>query len=276
MYVNRAENGAYYAGDQPLVLSVLVPLLLLGVAHVLLRPRRPAFLLLIWLAGVAAGNMLMKDPAVAARYILAMPALALLLAIGLRETALLLAGQVRAPALQRGLRWAVAAAVPVLAIGHMAYYFGPHMQRFNEQNRASKIYRDGVDAVLRAAALPSETFVILISEPEHDGNVPGHFLNFMRRDMTLASITPQEVTHSYIASLSIARPYAFFVAPDDAHSLALLRHYFNLQSPQITPFYEDVAPERQYVLYFAPLGSARPVTRVKNTPIEIFEPPAAE
>lgn len=274
--VNRPENAAYYGGDNPLVLSGVVPLLLLGTAFVLLRPRRPAFVLIIWILAAAAGNVLMKDPAVSARYVVALPALALLIALGLRETAQVLTTLVRIPAAQTALRWAVVAALPILAVMHMAYYFGPHIERFNEQNRASKIYRDGVDAVLRAAALPTETFVILISQPEHDSNVPGHFLNFMRRDMLLASITPQEVMHTYLADLSIGRPYAFFVAADDDHSLNLLRYYFDLQPPQITPFHDDVPPDRQYVLYFAPLGSARPVLRDKNAPIQIITPPAAE
>jgi hypothetical protein len=270
LFVSRPESAAYYAGDQPLVLSGFVPLFLLGIGYVLLRPQRPAFLLIIWLAAVVGGNILLKDPGVSARYVVALPAVAVLLALGLRESARLLAFVFPLPPVRRLLRLAVPLTVAAMGVIHMAYYFGPHMERFNVQNRASKIYRDGVDAVLRSAQLPEGTLVLLISQPESDSNVTGHFLSFMRPDMSLSAITPQELTHRFLAELPPTRPYAFFAAPDDAHSFNLLSRYFFLQPPAITPNYASIPGDRQYVLYFAPLGALRDVPRVKNTPIRVF------
>lgn len=276
MYVNRPESVAYYGGDQPLILTGIVPLFLLGVAYVLMRPRQPSILLILWLLATAAGNTLLKDPAVSARYVVALPALALLIALGLRVTVTRLAEMVRSPALAHLLRRLVPLAVVVMCVVQVIYYFGPHIERFNEQNRYIKRYRDSVDAVLRAADLDTNTFVVLVGEPVVDGNVPSHFLNFLRADMGVQSITPQEVTHRYLADLPAIRPYAFFVAPSDAHTVNLLRQYFYLQPPEITPSYAEVPEDRQFVLYFAPLGSARDTTRTKNVQLQIFTPPVSE
>jgi len=276
MYVNRPESVAYYGGDQPLVLTGIVPLFLLGVAYVLLRPRKPSILLIMIPLATAAGNTLLKDPAVSARYVVALPAVALLIALGLRVTADRLAAMFRSPALANVLHRLVPVAVVVLCIVQMVYYFGPHIERFNEQNRYIKRYRDSVDAVLRAADLDENTFVVLIGEPVVDGNVPSHFLNFLRTDMTLQSITPQELTQRYLADLPPIRPYAFFVAQDDAHSVNLIREFFYLRAPEITPNYEEIPEDRQFVLYYAPMGSARDTARSKNIQLQIITPPASE
>jgi 4-amino-4-deoxy-L-arabinose transferase-like glycosyltransferase len=274
MYINRPDVAAYYGGDQALVLTWLVPLLLLGALFVLLRPRHPAFVLLIWLGAVAVGNMLLKNPAVAARYVTALPALALLIAVGMREGVRLIEHAWQSRRVGVWLRRAVLVSLPVIAVLHMTYYFGPHMARFNVQNRELKLYGDGVDAILRAATLPANTHVFLIGEPPHDGNVPNHFLNFLREDMLVASMTPQEVSHRFLAELPADRPYAFFIAADDAFSLNLLNQYFLLTPAQITPYYADIPASRQYVLYYAPIGTSRVMAREKNPELQIFTPPA--
>ncbi|MCC6614932.1 MAG: glycosyltransferase family 39 protein [Anaerolineae bacterium] len=276
MYVNQPESVAYYGGDQPLVLTGIVPLFLLGVAYVVLRARQPSIILVMTLLATAAGNTLLKDPAVSARYVVALPSIALLIALGLRVTVDQLIALYRSPMLAAALRILVPVAVVALCVVQMVYYFGPHIERFNEQNRYIKRYRDSVDAVLRAANLDENTYVVLIGEPVVDGNVPSHFLNFLRTDMTLQSITPQELTQRFLADLPTIRPYAFFVAQDDAHSVNLIREFFYLQPPEITPNYEEVPEDRQFVLYFAPLGSARDTARAKNIQLQIITPPADE
>ncbi|MCA9908987.1 MAG: hypothetical protein KC519_10105, partial [Anaerolineae bacterium] len=135
---------------------------------------------------------------------------------------------------------------------------------------------DSVDAVLRAADLDENTFVVLVGEPVVDGNVPSHFLNFLRADMTLQSITPQEVTQRYLADLPAIRPYAFFVAQNDAHSINLIREFFYLRPPEITPNYEEIPEDRQFVLYYAPMGSVRDTARAKNIQLQIITPQAGE
>jgi len=265
IYINRPETAAYYGGDLGLVLPGLVPLLLLGAGFVLVRPRRSAFVLLIWVLGVSAGNALLTISTVAARYVIAMPALALLMAVGLRETVRLLSARAGNRTVARALRWAMVLAIPILGALQIAYYFGPHIERFNVQNRQLKAYGDGVDVALRAAELPQDTIVFIIGEPESDTFVPGHFLEFLRPDMRLGALTPGEVTHRLLADLSPERPYAFFIEAGDAHTLNLLRYYFILLPPQISPNHAEIPMDRQYVLYFAPLGGAR-ITQESKPP----------
>ena len=73
-----------------LVLPYAVPALLLGVVFAAWRWRTPGVLPLIWLLGTSAGNALLVESAVTARYVAAFPALALLIALGIGEALALL------------------------------------------------------------------------------------------------------------------------------------------------------------------------------------------
>lgn len=274
LYINRPDSAGYYGGDQALLLTGIAPLALLGAAFVLSHPRRPAIVILLCILAVSGGNILLKLPSVAARYVIAMPMLALLVAVGLRETTRLLAAQMGKPALARGLRVAMWLALPLLAIVQLTYYFGSHLDRFNEQNREQKLYGDVVDVALRAHDLPTGTHAFIIGEPQPDSNVPAHFLDFLGGGQILGTLAPSQVTPRFLADLPTDRPYAFFVEADDAHTLRLLLEFFVLQPARISPYFADIEADKRYVLYYAPIGSARVVARIKSLELPIFTQPA--
>jgi hypothetical protein len=274
MYINRPDTAGYYGGDQALLLTGVAPLALLGAAFVLLHPRRPSLVIMMCLIAVSLGNVLLKNPSVAARYIIALPMLALLIAVGLRETTRVLGAQMGNAMLARILRLAMVLALPILAIVQLAYYFGPHLDRFNEQNRIQKLYGDVIDVALRAHDLPANTHTLIIGEPQPDNNVPAHFLDFLGGGQVVGTLAPAQITPRYLAELPTDRPYAFFVEAGDAHTLRLLLAFFTLQPARISPYYADIPRDRQYILYYAPVGSALAVARIKTPELQIFTPPA--
>jgi hypothetical protein len=68
--------------------------------------------------------------------------------------------------------------------------------------------------------------------------------------MTITTITPQQFTREYIAALPLDKSYAFFVAPDDTATPALLSERFKLEPPQQSPY--NVPTDKVFTLYYAP------------------------
>jgi hypothetical protein len=102
MYVNAPENTLfnyymYYGGRHPLVLEWIVPAFLLGVVTALRFWRGPGSVVLLWMICTSAGNAMLVESAVTARYVLAFPAVALLIALGAwQAVALIWPGTARA------------------------------------------------------------------------------------------------------------------------------------------------------------------------------------
>jgi hypothetical protein len=237
----------FYGGQQPMVLNIFVPVFLLGVAYVLARLRSPAIAILLWVALIAFGNSLIRDMAVYPRYVVAMPALVLLMAVGVRYVVPLVW-----PASMRS-RLVVPVAVLTLLIagGQVFYYFNIHLPLYQQQLRDSYAY-DGMDAVLRAGGLSANAQVYLIGDPVYDGEVAriwDTFLSGRAYDMRLQSVAPKEFTPEYIASLSRAHDYAFFVAPGSEFILGQLNESFQLDGPQRSSY--DIPDAKEYVLYYA-------------------------
>jgi hypothetical protein len=253
VYVHQPEIAVFYGGDQALVTEPLVPLFLLGCFYLLWRSRTPAMIVILWIIATALVNALLRDSAVHARWVVGFPAIALAMAVALRSALPML--------LPRGLRPLAAAPlallVIVIAIGQAAYYFGPHLTLLNVQARASKPYRDALDAALRAVeSLPDNTEIVIISDPIADANVPRAFLGFMLEDplaMTLRTFTPAEMTPEFFDSLPPERNVAFFVEPDDVRTLETLQAHYRLSPPETSPY--DIPADKVYTLFFAPAGS---------------------
>lgn len=184
----RDGTGEFYAGEDPMILRIFVPIFLLGVAHALWRPRSGLFVLIPLVLGASAGNILIANGMMYHRYIMIMPALAVIVAVGVRYTWPMLVPFAfpavrplmtrlkggpaegapestpestadeqaeRAPAARPRRAWALGTAALVvsgLIIGGVqsTFYYGPFMHDFNISFRAAKPYRDGADAVLRS------------------------------------------------------------------------------------------------------------------------------
>src|SRR5690606_19859506 len=155
---------AYYGGEQALVNTIILPFMLFGAFYLLWRFPAPAFIIPLWIIATGAGNGLLRDTLVSARYYVVLPPLALAIMAGVRYFTPFLAGIVPefaamrgrpAPATQaedagaepsdlaleapidaapprRRTLWRLAGAVTVIvcvavSAYHVWYYYGPHL-----------------------------------------------------------------------------------------------------------------------------------------------------
>jgi 4-amino-4-deoxy-L-arabinose transferase-like glycosyltransferase len=242
----------FYGGDQPMVLVVLVPLLLLGLFHLLWRGRTMASVILMWVGLAALGNSLLQTNAAYQRYILAFPALAIVLAVGLVWTWRLFREERKSQQLAFS-KQAGGILVLLIAGGQLVYYFGAHVPLFNRQFREAKPYADGMDAVLRAAdTLPPESLIYIIDAPPNNELMLRRWLAFLTdTPLTLHAIDAADIAELRDAPYNAT--YAFFVRLDDPLTPALLEQRFALQPPQRSPY--ALPPSEEYALY---LGERRP------------------
>jgi hypothetical protein len=250
VYVHMAEGSFFYRGQTPLVLTAAVPFLLLGAGVALWRFRQPAALLLaLWVIGTSLANNLLVDSLAATRYVIAFPALALLIAWGLRAAPELpLPADI--PGRDRLIRTVgLLGGVALMVVG-AHYYFNVHLPLYNFQFRDNEDARDGQDAVLRSLTFPPDTQLHIIGNPPPDESYTGGFLRYLTDDYNLDTLPPWHLRIEYLVGLEKGVDHAFYLEPDDAESLALLREYFVLEAPQTSPF--DLPPQHQYVLYYAP------------------------
>jgi hypothetical protein len=254
VFLWEPERAEYYGGEGGLVSPLLAPFVLLGFAVCVWRPRSPAILMPLWLGAAWMANVAMRDPAVYARWVVALPALALAAGCGLAAAA----AWVRALAGDRRAETALLGVAALLAVAQVHQYFARHIDRLAAQARDAKPYRDAYDAALRAAALLPRGEVLVISDPEVDVHPPRsllHLLSAGRDEFRFDCATPAAVDATYLAALPADRDRIFFVAPDDRATVDRLAACFELDGPRRTAY--AVAPAKQLDLYLARAGSRR-------------------
>jgi 4-amino-4-deoxy-L-arabinose transferase-like glycosyltransferase len=253
-YVQLADTSPwFYGGKTALILGYWVPVFLLGVGHSIWRLRTLAFSLpLIWVVITALGNSLLRDTTEAPRFVVVFPALALLVAVGIRYTVPLIESFWAQWRSRAGLHWLITAAVVLLVIGlaaaQTAYYFGPHLEAFNLLPET----HDPDDAMFRAVKLPPNTDVHIIGDAIIWPLNIYTTLRFWERntDITINVLKPELLDDAYLQGLLLNHNQAFFVAPEDAETVAILRRYFTLGTPEISPY--DLLPKYQFVMYYVP------------------------
>jgi Dolichyl-phosphate-mannose-protein mannosyltransferase len=269
MFVAQPEKAAYYGGNQALILEYLVPFFLFGCFYLVWRYPAPAFLIPLWIVATALGNGLLRDPLVASRYEEVLPALALALTAGASYLLAFFLPNVPEgdTGVFRGANPVVKAgvlrhALPVVAIGLISvaqvdYYFRFHLPEYAYQVRAEKAYRDGIDAVGRAALLPGNTQIYLVGKPVNDQNVPRNWLSFLSRDgdpsryFPLLTLPPDAVSPKFLLDLPRGVNYAFFVAPDATNAIAQIERYFpGVSAPQYSPW--NLPADKEYLLFYVP------------------------
>ena len=274
MFGAHWDLSVYYGGQQALVNDILLPFFFFGCFYLFWRYPAPAFLVTLWIVATGLGNGLLRDTLVSARYYVVLPALALAIAAGARfllpffwlEPRAAPDGSVRR---ERRLRWAIpVVVVGVIAVYQVNYYFGPHLEYFNDQVRDSKGYRDGIDVALRAVDLPGNTQIYIVGKPDHDQNVPRDFLNFLIRDgdptryFPLLSVTTDTISPKYLLDLPRGVNYAFYVAANEENTMELIRRYFPNASPaQFST--ADLPSDKEYVLFFVPSSTDTPNRIIK-------------
>lgn len=235
----------YYGGDHPLVHEYLVPAFFLGLALAAWQWRGPGGLPLLWVLGTVAGNAMLVESAVSARFVVVFPALALAIALGLRGTARLLAPGGR---LRRMLEVALVGAGVAIALWQGATYFGPFLDGFNHEVRAHVDY-DVDDALLRAQVMPPNAHLIIVGGdilPELDTR---RHLKFLRDDLTVQVMDSAAFATFDPAQLPAGVDLALFVPPGDPVATDRARQAFNAIGPLLSPY--DLPPEKMLWMYVA-------------------------
>jgi hypothetical protein len=247
-------TGDFYGSDQPLVLPILVPLLFLGLAHILWRPRSPAVLVAGLVLAASAGNILLSANDWSNRYVMVMPMLPVLMAVGLCYTLPLLWPRASWPHSPR-LRRVGALLLPLLALSiaalQLTYYLGPFQRDYAVSFRAAKPGADFNDALLRAAALPDAGArqVILVSATYQDAHVPRGLFSFLvDSDYPVLTMTRDQLTPDFLLTLPRDRGYVFFLEPADAESLRVLASAFPLGPPDYST--RPLLPANEQYLMF--------------------------
>jgi 4-amino-4-deoxy-L-arabinose transferase-like glycosyltransferase len=252
MYVNAPENTLfhfylYYGGQHPLLLIYVVPAFLLGLVIAAWRWRTPGVLPVIWLLATSAGNALLVESAVSARYVLVFPALAILVALGIRVS-LPLIWPASWPVFAQGVLMVLIAAG--MAVGQGVYYFGTHLDHFEAEVRQQADH-DVEDALLRSGGFSPGTEVWLIGDGKMMAQTDAQRIaNFFADDLKIVTMPPPDVTSTALAELPRDRNLAFFIAPTDRRTLDKLLVVFGPRELQHTPY--NVPPEKAFVLFYVP------------------------
>lgn len=256
MFLVTPETSLFYGGGQPLMLIVIVPFFLLGVLISVRRINTPLALpLLWWLAVVLANGLLLDNSTATPRYVLAFPPIALITALGLTRV---MQGRTAAGLNHVGARRAVVlrfGVLLVLCLAQVGYYFAAHIPTHNQQLRAAPQHADVDDALLRAAELPPQTQIIVITtrwrlEPSYVPRLMRYLTDAPPGLSRAQALLQIEITPAYLALLPKDVPYAFFIEPEDTTTPALLARYFALQTPDgLASPYADLPRNRQFRLY---------------------------
>ena len=253
VFVNAPENTTfnyylYYGGKYPLILPAIVPLFLLGIGFTLWRWRTPRALPLGWLIAVVAGNAMLIESAVSARYVVVFPALALLIAIGITETPALLWPARWPPRVLTGL---LAALTALVVIGQAVFYFGDFLTLFNVEVRAAVAY-DVDDAMLRAAKFPPGTRIFVVGYPTLPEIDAQRLLNYLADDLHVYVFKPEDFATIDLGDLDRQTDLAFFIGADDAAALAQLEATYGDRPLQSTPY--PVPGGKALLLFYVPAG----------------------
>lgn len=258
-YVHFPDNSSFYRSDTGYVLPLLVPFFLVGLAACAWRARRAGdSLLLWWVLAVPVANYAIGTMIFVTRYAVGFVAVATVVAVGMVTVTRLL-GRLRwfAPLAQPVLTLLVVAAM----VGQADYYLNWHLPQYYhrqfyyeyDQTRGGVPVKDYDDMLFRAVKLPSPVDVHVIARGVQGQIGFGAVLAFYGRhrpeDLTLTFLYVEDLSERYLARLPRTRTQAFFLEPEDNASLVLLRRFFTLSAPQVSP--HNIPPERQLLLYVA-------------------------
>ncbi len=252
----------FYGGETGMVLPLLVPLLLLGMAAALWRLKwRGGLLLLLWVLAAVVGNSLIVQRDWTARFVVVFPAVALLLALGLHELLAWAVELARAARGRAGQRRTVQVrmlpalsllAALVIAVYQVGYYFGEHIPVANAQ---ILFFNDHIDTMYRMRPLPTQTQVYLLLRERNYGLTQqiwgthfGILSRFWAMQRAVTILLADDTLPGLLTALPGGVPYAFFVEPDDAATIAGLQARFPaLSAGAWSPY--SVPQDKQYLLF---------------------------
>ena len=135
-----------------------------------------------------------------------------------------------------------------------AYYWGPHLERYNQQLRLHHRFPDGYDAVFRAVEFPRRTQVHIISTRPFSAMDAQGLADYLRGTywINIDTLTPAQMDKPYLLGLPCGVDHAFFIELNNRWTLAKLQRYFYLRPASSSPYRDVIPDERELVLYYAP------------------------
>lgn len=251
-YTTHSDQSWFYGGTESIVILLLMPMLLLGIAHVFWKLRSVGILItVIWVLATTVGNVFLRDSLWIPRYVVVLPALALLIAVGVWATLNLWLPR----SVSRKWVYALAAGMTLLlAAGQTVFYFRDQVPTFMKQFQTDE---DWGDAFFRMAELPDGTHVHYIMDvPVWNINIVA-FVGYYRLNLTIDTQLPTEITPSRIEWLSRRQsvPHAFFINSKKQGVVSYLGQCFRLGAPEYSPL--DIPINSQLVLYRATAAPSR-------------------
>lgn len=259
-FFHLPDQSTFYGGDTSLVLPLLVAFFLMGTALMIWKIRRlSSSLLLGWLAATIFANGLLGVLVQSPRYVVAHPAIALVLALGMIKMWHILVDPHNTDAKWRIRLWIT---VMVMIAGYQGgYYLTYHLpnyyyeQFYNEIDPFNDVrVKDFDDMLFRLNDLPDNTQVYVISAGTGNNSHFVAYITYIGRAQTIAveHVYPHEVNEAWLYSLRFQpKNYAFFIAPEDGRTFYFLHENLKITEGQLSPF--NIPPERQFILYLAPL-----------------------
>ena len=241
-YIQRPDDSHfYYAGHTALILPMLVPAFLLGIAHILWRRRISEWSLLLILLLTALGNSLLTYPDWTARFVVTFPILVVIIALGLSYTWRML----QLEAFSSRMRYVPRFALIAIALIQAVYYFSAHLPTYNEQVRGNY---DMQDVAWRSRDLPPDTPIYIFSrDPLH----MAHFITmggYWDMSFNVTQVWDYAPTMFSVDDLPDDVDIALYVQPDDEEILMILESHFDLPAPQFSLY--NVPDNLQYALYY--------------------------
>ena len=262
IYVSVVDRtGSWFGLDQPMVLPILVPLLLLGVGHSLWRLRSLGIVVLGVVLTTSFGNILMRETLDYVRYIIVTPFIPILIAIGLRYTLPMLwptTALMTSNRLKKAGRITTVVLAAGITIGQAIYYFGPFRAEYAVSIRDSHGGPDAQEAALRIAELPDgERYqILLVTRTDQDLHVARALNGFLSHPTDqLEVIRSDSFTEDYLLKLPRDRAYAFFLEPADAESYRRLAEAFPLGPPDYSTDWLLPADEEYLLFLVQPPGN---------------------
>lgn len=264
LYVTKLDEWMFYGGTQPMIPTFLQPFFLLGLVASLVHRRRWGYTVLpaLWLLVTATLlGLFIWNPLHVARHTVAMPAIAIAIALGVWWLARLCFPVART---QLTAAWTV---LLCLVMAQVIYYFAFHLPVFNNQARWVRGYADPDDAMLRAADLPNNTEVYVITRTElfprwH----PKYFLLYITHgDVPVIHVWLQSwLRDDILTDLTPGNNHAFFV---EASNSELIDEIMSLHPTMIPSFSDDpyLSPTMQFVMLYLPADELLPPPQAVST-----------
>lgn len=249
------DSSWFYGGQTGILLFVVAPFLLWGMAQAFWRVRSVAGSLLFWwVTGAAAGIALISDPLATPRYLVLLPPLAVLMGWGSVWVSEQLPQRAQVGALAT-MSLAIVLIQGVYYLGyHMpVYYYDRHYIFFGDEARRLP---DTDEAMLRAVTFaPDGSDIYIVSRNLIWSLNSTTMVRYYRfgDDVTMRHVFPNNFDTVFVNTTDPTRPRVFMLEGDDATAYQTLQKHVALDPIQNGTYSPYAIPrDAQMRLFYAP------------------------